>query len=384
MPKKKISSINEKNTIIRNIISAMVDRKGFLLLGHKKPDEDCIASLVAFAILLTKFDKPVQIFISGKIPDNVKFLANICIYNSIRIIDSRKRIAPGVDTIITCDTPKPSMLDTTPAIDRIIRRRGVITIEVDHHLGADSDYIGDEGYRLVTEASSASELVGILAIKLKGRKDILSRFMIADPFSRNFVLAVLTGIIGDTNMGKYLKSRREKKFYEIFSGIYNDILMRTTVKESNFTRIEDVYRELQSLSEMETKCYGYIIKKQQLSGSVAWIQLNARDITYLNKNFDGETITNAIKSIVNDLAELSQKVGLITFPDKAGPNRMIQFRMRRSHDYKEYDLRTILETFSIKNGGGHEGAIGFRFPYREIKDPGAYLKRLVDHLEEIL
>ena len=208
--------------------------------------------------------------------------------------------------------------------------------------------------------------------------------MIADPFSRNFVLAVLTGIIGDTNMGKYLKSRREKKYYAIFSSIYNDILMRTTVKESNFTRIDEVYSELRSISEEEAKCYGYIIKKQQLSGSVAYILLNTRDMSYLNKNFDSETITNAIKSIVNDLAELSQKIGIISFPDKPGPYRMIQFRMRRGHEYKDYDLRTILETFSIKNGGGHEGAIGFRFPHKEVKDPGAYMKRLVEHLEGIL
>ena len=156
MPKKKIPSIREKNTIIGNIINAMVERRSFLLLGHKNPDEDCIASMVAFSILLTKFDKPVQIFISGKIPENVNFLANICIYNSIRIIDSRKRIAPGVDTVIACDTPKPSMLDTNPAIDRIIKRPGVINIEVDHHLGADSDYFGDADYSLVTEASSAA------------------------------------------------------------------------------------------------------------------------------------------------------------------------------------------------------------------------------------
>jgi nanoRNase/pAp phosphatase (c-di-AMP/oligoRNAs hydrolase) len=384
MAKRKIETIREKNIIIGNIISAMVERKGFLLLGHKNADEDCIASMVAFAILLTKFDKQVQIYIDSKIPDNVGFLANICFYNSIRVVNSQQRLAPGVDTIITCDTPKPSMMDMSPRIRKLFGSDEVIRIEVDHHLGADSDYIGDKGYCLVTEASSASELVGILALKLKGRKDILSRFMIADPMSRNFVLAVLTGVIGDTNMGKYLKTRREIKYYNIFSGIYNDILMRTTVKESNFTRIDEVYGELQKLSEKEAKCYGYVFQKQQLSNQVAFIVLNKRDMAYLAKNYERETIVNVTKTIVNDLAEVSQKVGIITFPEKTGNSYLIQFRMRRSHDFKSFDLRKILEIFSIKNGGGHEGAIGFRFPGSEIKDPAAYTRRIIERLEKEL
>lgn len=384
MAKTKIETIKERNTIIGNIIDAMVGRKGFLLLGHKNADEDCIASMVAFAILLTKFDKPVQIYIDSPIPDNISFLANICVYNSIRIVTSRQRLAPGVDTIITCDTPKPSMLDFTPKIEKLLKDPSVIRIEVDHHLGADSDYIGDEGYRLVTEASSSSELVGVLALKIKNRKDILSRFMIADPLSRNFVLAIITGIIGDTNMGQYLKTRREIRYYNLFSGIYNDILMRTTVKESNFTRMDDVFKELQKLSEHEAKCYGYIIRKQQLSKSVAYIVLNRRDMSYLNKTYDKETIVNVTKSIANNLAEVSQKVGMISFPEKSGRSYLVQFRMRRSHDFKSYDLRKILDIFKIKNGGGHEGAIGFRFPAAEMKDPAGYTKRIIERLEKEL
>ncbi|MBP7584367.1 MAG: hypothetical protein KBA61_10060 [Spirochaetes bacterium] len=384
MAKTRIETTRERNAVVGNIIAAMTERRGFLLLGHKNADEDCIASMVAFAILLNKFDKQVQIYTDSAIPDNVGFLANICVYNSIRIINSKKRLGPNVDTIIVCDTPKPSMMDVTPKIDTLLKSPDVLRIEVDHHLGADSGYIGDEGYRLVTEASSSSELVGILALKLKCRKDILSRFLIADPLSRNFVLAVITGIIGDTNMGQYLKTRREIRYYKIFSGIYNDILMRTTVKESNFTRMEDVFRELQKLSEQEAKCYGYIIRKQQLAKSVAYIVLNRRDMSYLAKTYEKETIVNVTKSIANNLAEVSQKVGIITFPEKTGKSYLVQFRMRRSHDFKSYDLRKILEIFKIENGGGHEGAIGFRFPASEMKDPAGYTKKLIDRLEKEL
>ncbi len=125
----------------------------------------------------------------------------------------------------------------------------MLRIEIDHHLAADSGYFGDEGYRLVTEASSASELVGHILLKLEGRRDLLERHQVAELFPRNLVLAILTGIIGDSNMGQYLKSRREKRYYQIFSTMFNDMLSRRTTKKTNFFTMDQVFTELQKLSD---------------------------------------------------------------------------------------------------------------------------------------
>jgi nanoRNase/pAp phosphatase (c-di-AMP/oligoRNAs hydrolase) len=57
MSKTTISTLREKNRIIDNIIAALGSRQEFLLLGHQSPDEDCIASMVAFALLAAKFAK---------------------------------------------------------------------------------------------------------------------------------------------------------------------------------------------------------------------------------------------------------------------------------------------------------------------------------------
>ncbi len=111
MAKRTISTIREKNLIINNIIEMMLSRNNFLICGHKSPDEDCIASMVAFAILLTKFDKFPQIYLPGSIPDNLQYLVKICKYNSIRIISGKRRIMNSIDAIAICDTPKRSMLD---------------------------------------------------------------------------------------------------------------------------------------------------------------------------------------------------------------------------------------------------------------------------------
>ena len=224
--------------------------------------------MIAFAILLTKFDKTPQIYIDGYVPDTMNYLLSICKYNSIMLIDKNGKIQKNIDTIVICDTPKSDNLDINSKIKKLFKNKDVLKIEIDHHMGADSEYIEDKDYRLVTEASSSCELIGYLTLKLNNRKDILKNYLISDPFSRNLVLAIITGIVGDTNMGQYLKSRKEKKYYNIFAKTYNDMLMKSTVKETNFTRIDEISDELHRLSIQEEECHNYIIKKKQFSNSI--------------------------------------------------------------------------------------------------------------------
>jgi nanoRNase/pAp phosphatase (c-di-AMP/oligoRNAs hydrolase) len=206
MPKKSIETSHEKNRIINNIIDAILANGSFLILGHENPDEDCLASTVAIALILAKFSRQTGIYQSYPVHEHFNYLMNICSYNSIDIIKSEKDLPENIDIIICCDTPKPSMLDRGPVIEAMMKKPGMTIIEFDHHIGGDSEYIGSDGYAMVSEASSASELVGYLSLKLRNRKELLSRYNIEDPLSRNFVLAVLTGIIGDSKMGNVLKS----------------------------------------------------------------------------------------------------------------------------------------------------------------------------------
>lgn len=384
MPKNVIKTIHEKNTIINNIINAMAERKSFLVCGHKNPDEDCISSLVAISLLLNKFDREIQVYLNGKIPDNINYLMNICKYNHIDVINNRKPLRKNIDTIILCDTPKQSMLDISNNIEKLLKKKNILKIEIDHHIASDSSYIGDEGYCLVTDASSASELIGQLALKLNKRKDILKKFLISDPFSRNFILAIVTGIVGDTNMGQFLKSRKEKKYYEIFSRMFNKLLMNTTIRESNFLMLDEVFTELQKLTEEEEKCYLYILKKHKLSKSIGYATLTQKESQHLFKNFNKDVVISVTRSIANVLADKSKKLSLVSYFDDKKDSDFIQFRMRRSSQYKNFDLRNILEICSIANGGGHEGAIGFRVPRSEIDNLNIYVQDLITKTENEL
>ncbi len=382
MIKDKITTIHEKNRVTENIINAMVTRKSFLICGHRNPDEDCLSSMIAFAILLEKFDKNPQIYIDGYVPETMNYLLNICKYNSINLINKNDRIRKNIDTIVICDTPKFSALDINKKIQNLFNNDNIIKIEIDHHIGCDSEYIGDKDYLLVTEASSSSELIGFLTLKLNNKKEILKKFMITDPFSRNLVLAIITGIVGDTNMGQFLKSRREKKYYNIFANTYNDILMKTTVKETNFGRIEEISNELHRLSVQEDECYNYIITKHQFSNSIGYIILKSENIEYLYNKFDNEIIASVSKHIANELAEESGKLSMVVYYDNPKKSNLIQFKMRRCHSYKDFDLKQVLKFFSIADGGGHEGAIGFRFPKEQIENLEKFITKIITRIEE--
>ncbi len=379
--KTTIRSIRAKNAVIENIVAAIVGRSSFLLLGHHSPDDDCISSMVSFALVLRKFSADAAIYLGSPPHERFRYLLDICRYNSIHLLDPAAHLPAGVDTIVVCDTPKPSMIDASPAIHQILKDPGVLRIEIDHHLGADSGYTGDEGYRLVTEASSASELVGHILLKLEGRKDLLERYQVGELLSRNIVLAVLTGIIGDSHMGQYLKSRREKKYYEIFSTMFNEMLSRKTVKKTNFFTMDEVFGELQKLSADEAGCYLAMWGKRLLSGSIATVALTEQAMRPLHECNDEETIVSTARAVVDALAEESGKLGLVAYYDNPAKSDLVQFRVRRAAGWKKYDLRDLLKLLVIQNGGGHEGAIGFRVPRDQVPDLDEYVGRMMRTIE---
>ena len=210
-------TIKEKNDTIANVIAAITRRHRFLLLGHQSPDDDCIASMVSFALLLRLFTRQAAIYFGAEPHEHFHYLLDICRFNGIRILLPGNPLPAGIEAIVACDTPKPAMIEASEPVRELIGRPDVLRIEIDHHFGADSGFFGDPGYRLVAEASASCELIGHLLMKLQHRHDLLERFQVADLFPRNLVLAILTGIIGDSQMGKYLKTRRERRYYEVFS-----------------------------------------------------------------------------------------------------------------------------------------------------------------------
>lgn len=384
--KSRIKSISLRNTIIDNIINAIIVRDDFLVLGHKNPDEDCISSIIAISLILNKFSRTVYLLIPRKINKNYQYLLNICRYNAIEILYNDENIPEGISTVFFMDTPKPDMRETFPNSQKIYENNDILKIEIDHHLEADSAYIGNKDYCLVDEASSASELVGMMAFKVNNKKEVIEAHNIQDIFSRNFVLAVLTGIIGDSKMGKYLKTRREKWFYGLFSSMFNEMLTKKTHKHSNnFSTMKEVFTELQQLSKQEDECFTLMMaQKVSFSSKIGTVIVSKEIVQQMATLYDHETIVSVARYAADSLAEYTHLLSLVVYYDDNNNSNLIQFRIRRCHSYNILDLRSILKVFKIKNGGGHPGAIGFRIPESEIKDLNDYVKILIKGIEKLI
>lgn len=382
--KRPPRSLKEKNDTIANVIAAITGRHRFLMLGHQSPDDDCIASMVAFSLVLRLFTRQAAIYFAAPPHEHFQYLLNMCRFNGIRILMPGAPLPAGIEAVVACDTPKPAMIEASDEVRALVGKSEVLRIEIDHHFGADSGYFGDPGYRLVAEASSSCELIGHLLMKLRNRTDLLDRFQVADLFPRNVVLAILTGIIGDSQMGRYLKTRRERRYYEAFSARFNELLRRTTVTKTNFFTMDEVFSELQKLSAAEEHCYEALYGRRRIAGSVGVVALSAADMEPLYAACDDETVVTTSRSVADQLAEDSGRLGLVAYFDNPARSDLVQFRVRRSSRYKDYDLRNLLAVLGISNGGGHEGAIGFRVPRDEIGDFDAYLERLLAAIEKAL
>src|SRR5208283_1888821 len=135
-----------------------------------------------------------------------------------------------------------------------------------------------------------------------------------------------------------------------------------TTKRSNFFTMDEVFSELQKLSTHEQGCFGYMMDRKKSVGSISMVALSAEEMEPLYASCDDDTIISTARVITDKLAEESGILGMVAYFDNPARSDLVQFRLRRAGGWKKYDLRGFLSLFSIANGGGHEGAIGFRIP----------------------
>jgi nanoRNase/pAp phosphatase (c-di-AMP/oligoRNAs hydrolase) len=379
--KIEIRTIAEKNRIVNRIRDAILERDTFLLLGHKDPDTDCIASLVAFALLLSKFHKDVTIYMAAPVMAQFSYLLAICKYNGISVVYGKLDNVKSLSAVVVLDTPKAGMIALNDEIAAHMTDKDIRIIEIDHHLAADAQYSGNDGYCLVAEASSTCELIGYLLLKLAFQKE---KFKKVDFFTRNLALAILTGIVGDSQMGKYLKTRREKFYYRIFSELFDRLLEEKTSKNSkNLSSMEAVFDVIQNFSVQEKHCFEGIMALKNTDNSIHYICIDQEKSEEFFNAYGVELIVNVSKAAADTLAEDCGKLGMVVYYDDPSLSEFIQFRLRRSAKFLHADLRTVLTGLKIENGGGHPGAVGFRVKKDEVTDIKAYAAEIVSRIEAL-
>ncbi|MDR3335940.1 MAG: DHH family phosphoesterase [Treponema sp.] len=384
MKKKDLSTIAEKSRIAANIIGEIERLEVFILVGHQDPDTDCIASLAAIGLLLRKADKDAVLYLPGPVSEHFNYLMAICKYNGIILLYGGDEVPLYLTKnkdelgIFILDTPKPSMISLNDPIEKMLNDSAIRKIEIDHHVQTDAIYAGDPGYCLVSEASSTCELIGYLTIKFSKKK---GWDKIQDVFTQNISLAILTGMAGDSSMGKYLKNKKERWYYTIFSNGFDRLLEDQTKKKVEKEAVFDI---IQSFSVQDKKCFDRIMAKVEESKPVFHVILGAEESAELFNVYGKDRMVMVTKVAADTLAENSGKLGLVAYYDDPKVTDFVQFRLRRSSKYNVLDLRTALRQLNIENGGGHPGAVGFRVLKDKIEDIEKYSYDLVEQIENLV
>ena len=275
--KRQNMSIGARNRVIQNIYNLVKTNRSFLILGHKNPDEDCYASTVAGALLLRKFNKHVSIFLECVPPENLKFLSSICKYNKINIYYGTMPPIRSVEVLCILDTPKPDMIAANGCIYDFLNTPSISKLEIDHHFGSDAAFTGDPDYSLVLHASSTCEILCRICYKLANHPEIRQLYSIEELYSRNLVLSLLTGMLGDAKMGNYISKSHDKKVFDYFSKHLNLMLRISTHSSGTTKKIESMERllDVMETSDAETeKVYNDIICRAVYVGHIGAVILS--------------------------------------------------------------------------------------------------------------
>lgn len=383
--KREVPSVAGTNRTIRNIQAALERFDSFLIIGHENPDDDCIAAMVSVGLLISKMGKKVQVDLCANFQEQFRYLLNICRYNSIIVHEGDQKPDLAVQAIIVIDTPKPQMIGCASYYEGVFADPGILKIEIDHHLEGDSSFSGDPGYRFVQGSSSSCELVSILLFKLDRDRAFMKRWGLSDLFERNVILCLLTGMIADSHMGTYLKTPRERKFYALISSRLERMLkLKTRSGSGNFSNSGELFTAIASLSSAEESCFKALEAHVETGKRISYAILDEAASLEVFRLFGNDVLVSVSKALADSLAEASGYLGLVAYYDDPSVSNFVQFRLRRSQGFSGLDLRDLLGRLSIANGGGHPGAIGFRFERSEFPDLGTLSSCLLPRIEKML
>ena len=379
--KKGLLTSKQLSETADHIIDTISTRNSFLVVSHASPDEDCVGAMVACSLLLLKFSKFPKIVLSQKHWDHFSFLIDICNYNDIEVIGAPQDIGDGYDTVFILDTARTSMIEYRDYIVDLMKFPDVRTVEIDHHIDRGIPYIGDKNYRMVDESSSTCELLIYLALRIRKKRKLCKNKRLKKILTRNFVLAALTGMAGDSHDGQFLKTSRSKRYYRQFKAMLS---RKTHINSKNFSSVHHIYEHLNVLNNDEMACYSLFCQHQQNHENIALISLDEKTTDEIRGNYGHEMILSISRYAANMLAEESGCIGVVAYYDPPDISDRIQIRIRRNQDYNKLDLRTLAEYLKIEDGGGHEGAIVLRFPRTQVSNFPEFIHKMVKDIMKLM
>lgn len=379
--KLKAISISKKNETMGNIFNLIMRSSSFLILGHSYSDVDCISSMLAISLLLRKFNKYVTMYVKDRFPSSVSFFKEICEYNEISLLVGTTEELEKPDVIFILDTPKPEMIALDENILNFFLQKYIPKIEIDHHFSKDARHSGDPPYSLTLRASSSCEIIAWMCQKLVKHTNLLEKYGISDIYSRNIVMVMVAGMMGDAKMGNYLSTKRDISFYHYFLNKFDNILHKSHYKGSkNIGSVEEVLHLLEEFSKEEISFYNILKQEVKYEENIGILLLDECNSYKLqNKAPDFQLFIDIIRRLTGDLSDFPNEASVSCFYYPTSISSFVEFRVRAGEQVKGVDFRCIIEKLQVPegNGGGHPGAICFKVDRNSITDIKEYMKKML-------
>lgn len=357
-------------------VALIQDKETFFFAADLDPDS--VGSMLSLSLYLRLLGKKVHMVLAEGLGDGLDFLEKIIQYNSIKVIPSEEGITAikdQVDMVVFFDTANTKLVPFYSIICRQILSRDLPVIEIDHHFGADSEEMTDNGIKLFRRANANTEIIAELLTRLRKLNPEFP-----DPFAqRNILLSLLTGILGDTLGGKVVPLEEDFKYWMKTLG---DSLASATQWEKSrdgrpadsraekFSSPDHIFKHMNHLDDEKQLCINTVTETIQVGQGVA--SLNLLNSTFARfkdvcRPYDSEWFAEVRIFLLNVVPEKSGKVGTVYFQGKNREGEdCIFIKLRRAVDYTGFDLRKtegeIKKVFSgdYMGGGGHPGAVSFR------------------------
>ncbi len=312
---------------MKEIANILENKDNIVVIGHVRPDGDCVSASLGLAYGLRKLGKNAVAVLSDPVPRIYKWLPKL------ELMYKPDTVPFEPEQIVVVDVSELSRIGN--AVDLIKDQSKVITI--DHHATGDP---AGEVYWKDPDYPAAAEMV----------YDLLKYLKV--PFDKELAQIVLTGISTDTGFFKY-SNVNEKLFDDVGElvkiGAKVDIISRNVTENNRMSTIK-------LLAETLTKM------KVELDGKLVWSYVSQDDLKKYSCDYE-ETA-----GIVGFLRTLDTAETAILFIEDENNQVNISFRSKIFINVNEIALHF--------GGGGHARAAGCSIKNSDLQ---TVIKEVVDY-----
>ena len=219
-------------------------------------------------------------------------------------------------------------------------------------------------------------------------KSVLEKYGISDIYSRNIVMVMVAGMMGDAKMGNYLSTKRDISFYHYFLNKFDNILHKSHYKGSkNIGSVEEVLHLLEEFSKEEISFYNILKQEVKYEENIGILLLDECNSYKLqNKASDFQLFIDIIRRLTGDLSDFPNEASVSCFYYPTSISSFVEFRVRASENLRGIDFRSLIDIMEVPdgNGGGHPGAICFKVEKHLISDIKEYVASLIFNVENII